>query len=314
MQTSFYRKFIRGLAIMLIFSFLFFPIQKSEAAAWPAIDPIINNALLKIMDQIKAMLLGVAKQAAIKAIQQEMNYLITGKSSSGGAMFVTDWNDYLQTRPQAAANLVINDYISQSLRGRGSISGYVSAGSEGVSGQRMSYQSQLDQMAKKSTSDQPKTQVTFTGNPSQMFSGRTPFQQMNLYLSGVNNPWGFNLEMQTKYQQELDKQKMIAQTRVIAGQGFPGNDSGGITITPGALIKDQLAKVQGMGIDMIATARELPEIITSAVSMTISQAIQQGIGNLQSQVHREISNVRSNAANQLNKAISTKGPGVMYGR
>jgi hypothetical protein len=311
MQTSFYKKFIRGLAVLLFLSFLFFPIQKSEAAAWPAIDPIINDALTRIRDQIKAMLLGVAKKAAIDAIQDEMTYLITGESS-GKAMFVTDWNDYLETRPQVAANLVINDYISQSLRGRGSLVGYVSATTQQAEGIGMSYVNQLAQLARNSTTDPLEMQPTFTGEPSKMFSGPRPFQQMNLYFSGVNNPWAFNLNVQTRFQQELEKQKRFAEVRVIAGQGFPGNDSGGMTVTPGSLIKDQLAKVQNMGIDMIATARELPEIITSAVTMTISQTIQQGIGNLQSQVHREITNVRNNAKAQMKKTIDKVGPAAYY--
>ncbi|MFA6383616.1 MAG: hypothetical protein WCX17_04315 [Parcubacteria group bacterium] len=299
------------MAVLILFSFLFFPAHKSEAAAWPAIDPVINSALTKIMDQIKAMLLGVAKQAAIKAIQEEMTYLITGKSS-GGAMFVTDWNDYLKTRPQAAANLVINDYISQSLRGRGSLVGYVSATTAQAEGVGMSYVSQLGQWAQNSTSDQQVGQVMFTGNPTQIFSGRQPFQQMNLYFSGVNNPWAFSMDVQARYQEEIARQERIAEVRVISGQGFPGNDSDGMTITPGALIKDQLAKVQSMGVDMIATARELPELITSVVSMTISQTIQQGIGNLQSQVHREITNVRNNAKNQMNQTIRNIGPAAYY--
>lgn len=311
MQTNFCKKFIRSLAIILLFSFLFFPAHRSEAAAWPAIDPVINSALTKIMDQIKAMLLGVAKQAAIKAIQEEMTYLITGKSSSG-AMFVTDWNDYLKTRPQAAANLVINDYISQSLRGRGSLTGYISATQTQAEGVGMSYVSKLGQLAQNITSDPPEAQVTFTGEPTKIFSGPNPFQQMNLYLWDNNDSFDYLTNVQKRYIAELDRQENMAEVRVISGQGFPGNDSDGMTITPGALIKDQLAKVQSMGMDMVATARELPELITSVVSMTISQTIQQGIGNLQSQVHREITNVRNNAKTQMNKKIQEIGPAAYY--
>lgn len=312
MKINSAKSILKSLFVLLFFVFSFFPTHRSQAALWPAIDPIIKTALEKIQKQIDGMLLGAAKQASIKAIQQQMNSLIAGGSGSGGAMFVTDWKAYLVTQPQSQANLFINDYISQSLKGRGSLSSYVPAGFEGV-GSNSSYLSQLEQGAKAITSNNPaQSQVTFTGDPSTMFAGPDPFKQLNLYLSGVNNPWAFNIDVQIKYQDELEKQKLIAQTKVIAGQGFPGKESNGMTIAPGSVIKDQLSKVQGMGLDMIANAQNLPEIITSAVSMTINQTIQQGIGNVQAQVNREIANAKAKAAAQMTQTIGTQGPGALY--
>jgi len=67
-----------------------------------------------------------------------------------------------------------------------------------------------------------------------------------------------------------------------------------------------------MGIDVISTAQNLPEIIASAVSMTINQTMLQGIGNIQAAVHREVAAVRSNATTQLNQAIKSVGPSALY--
>ena len=296
----------------MFLSMLLCPIHQSEAAAWPAIDPIINQALEKITAQIKAMLLGVAKQAALKAVQKQVLSMVGGKSSSG-PMFVSDWNDYLVDRPQSASNIYINDYISQATSGRGSLTSYKPAGGEGVGGG--SYMSQLAQGAKNTTSGKPtQPKVTYVGNPSQMFASSNGFANLDLYLSGVNNPWTFNMDVQQAYQTKLDNEKMINQSKAVSGQGFIGTEVSGKTVTPGSVVAAQTSKSLGMGLDVLANARDIPELITSAVTMAITQAIQQGLGNVQASVNRSTTNVNSQKSTQNNAAVQSGGPGSLYKR
>jgi hypothetical protein len=292
----------------------FSPLAAEQSQAfWP---DFLGNAFGAAMDfmlqNIKGIMLGAAKKAAVTALQKEVSFMITGRSS-GGAMFVTDWNDYLLAQPTSKADLYINDYITQSTSGRGSMTAYIPASGEGIGGG--SYISVMMQGAKSITSNRP-TQpvVTYTGNPSRMFAGASGFANMNLYLSGINNPWAFNLNVQQSYQQKLNSEQQIAQAKVISGQGFIGQESDGITTTPGSLIKDQVSKVQTMGVDVLANANNLPEVIMAAVSAIISQSITQGVGNIQSSVNREISNVRAQSSAQQNSAVQTSGPGALYKR
>jgi hypothetical protein len=98
----------------------------------------------------------------------------------------------------------------------------------------------------------------------------------------------------------------------ITSPGYLGKEVNGITVTPAGLVEAQVNKVKTMGLDVISNAQNLPDIITSAVAMTISETMIQGIGQIQSAVHREISNVRSNATNQLNQAVRSVGPSALY--
>ena len=112
-----------------------------------------------------------------------------------------------------------------------------------------------------------------------------------------------------RYQQKIKDQQLAAQTEVIAGKGVLGVKVNGMIVTPGALVEDQLAKVKSLGMDVIANAQSLPEILASAVAMTINQTMVQGIGYLQANVHREITNVTSNAQSQLHTQIKIYGSG-----
>ena len=112
----------------------------------------------------------------------------------------------------------------------------------------------------------------------------------------------------------MQQEQNIAQTKAITGGGFAGVEKNGITTMPGALVKDQVSKVQNLGMDVIANAQHLPEIITAAVSMAINQALVSGIGTIQASVHREVSNVRNNVKTQINATIQSSGPGALYKR
>ena len=229
-------------------------------------------------------------------------------------MFITDWNAFLVKQPKANSNVFINDYISKSTGGKGSLTSYIPAGGEGVGG-NSGYMSQLAQMAKKETSGAPKqNKPTYTGDPSKMFSGSSgsaAFKNLNSYLSGVNNPWAYSMDVQQKYQDNLDSEKKIAETKANAGSGFIGKEVGGKTVTPGSIVKDQTSKVQNMGLDVLANANNLPEVISAAVSQIISQTMTQGLGNVMASVTKQ-SSTNASQKNQQNTAVQNNGPGALF--
>lgn len=295
--------------ISLIFSLSFFSAPKAQA--WDAIPAAILNASIKILnDTTNGFMLGVAKQAAVRALNQEVNFMITGRSSQG-ALFVTDWHDYLVNQPQKKTRLYMNAYIDQATSGRGSISQYIPANSEGFGLNVANYNNQLKVGAVASVVNPATPKVTYVGNPSQMFA-QGNFRNLSLYLSGINNPWAFNLHMQEKFDETRQNEQLTAQQKAQAGQGFLGTESNGKTITPGILVKEQAAGVQDLGNKIIAGATHVPEVITAVVSQMVSQSITQGIGMIQASVHSEVANVRSQTTSQMNAAVQQLGPGAQY--
>lgn len=302
------------IAVLLFSLYLnFSPLTVPKAHAWETyITMPLGVMLTNMISIVKGVLLGSLKQAAVKAINGEISAMVGG-SSSGNAMFVTDWQDYLIKQPEQKTKVYLNAYIDQATSGRGSLSQYIPAGSEGVGLSGSNYNNQLKTGATASIVNPADPKVTYAGDPSQMFA-QGNFRNLSLYLSGINNPWAFNLHIQEKFDETRKNEQLTAAEKVRAGAGFIGKESDGKTITPGILIKEQMAGVQNMGKIITATATNIPEVITAVVSQMAIQSIQQGVGKVQANIQKEVTTAQNQASNQQNSAIQQYGPGAQYGQ
>jgi hypothetical protein len=131
-------------------------------------------------------------------------------------------------------------------------------------------------------------------------------KNFELYLSGINNPWAFNIEFQNKQKQVFEETKQVAQAKSIANQGFPGTSA-----SPGILAKEMMANVQNMPNAVLANATSLSEVITSLVSQMISRSITQGFSSVQRSVSRATSSV-NRVNTSINNTVNTYGPGARF--
>ncbi len=175
------------------------------------------------------------------------------------------------------------------------------------------YMQQLVQGAKNSISDSTMPTPTYQGNPAQNLFSDGTFKNLNTYLSGINNPWAFNMNAEQKYQEQLTQNQQAAQAQAVAYQGFKGTSSGGTITNPGSLIKENMANVQDMGNKVLASANSMPEIITSVIQQIVTQSIQSGIGNAAANAQREVQNVQNQTAQQVQQQVQQNGPGAMFG-
>jgi len=255
------------------------PVAARPADAWLEIPgQFLKQALEVLARQMEGIMRGVQKQGAAQAIMQQVSSLVGGSGGSG-PMFITDFRDYLMMQPKSGAKIYINDFISRStqLRGSTNYEGFGGAGGNG------SYVRQLTQLARQSTSEFSTPQMSYRGDPKKMFTGGN-FKDMSLYLSGINNPWAFKINSDQAYISKFAELAYIGQTKSVSGTGFLGNEKDGKTITPGSLTRDMMANAQDLGNKILASATSMPEIITSVVSSTVTQALKTGIGMAESYV------------------------------
>lgn len=296
--------------LIFVFVFSFFPAQKSEATVWPAVESIIQTALLTMKQAVMGMILGIAKQRAISQLSSQINGIVGGKSSSG-AMFVTDWRDYLVAKPENEAKVYINSYVTQITAGRGSLSQYMPAGYEGFGSGMGNYFNSLKVGVMGSTGGQNAFRVTYSGDPSQMFA-QGNFRNLDTYLSGINNPWAFNLHVQAKFDEAKKEAQLINAQKVQAGLGFIGKEVNGKTVTPGSVAQAAVTSVQDLGNKTIASATNIPEVLTSIVSKMLSQALEKGIGNVQAYVSKNTNDSKNKVNVQMNASIQKYGPAAQY--
>jgi len=329
--------------VLLSLVLTLYPTKKADAALWPAIDPIIKQGLENVQNHIDGVILTMLKQQAAKMLNGQVGKLMGGKGNTGAnAMFITNWQDYMVTQPQNVTKTYMNDYLSKITGGKGSVSGYQAnpnsqgigglLGSSGSSGTTSgagtlagllgsggstggNYASQLVAAAKTATVSQPQPKMTFTGNPSQMFASGN-FKNLDSFLSGINNPWAFQMNAQTVYQQQLQQNQQIAKTKAVAYQGFKGtgekaNGTGNIS-SPGSLNKSSVASVQNIGNSIIANATHPEEVITAFISQMITKAITTGLGQVQSMINQQTNKLTQQATTQINQAIKASGPAAIY--
>ncbi len=300
------------LSIFLV-ALVFSPVQVPQANAWDAIPAAAFKQMLEtIKYEINGMILGMLKKQAVASLNSQIDNLVGG-SNGGSPAFITNWQNYLVNQPIVTTKTYMNDYLSQMTSGRGTLTGYTSEGFAGNG----NYQAELKQDAlSKINKSNVKTipKVTYENKPNQMFR-RGTFKDMSLYLSGVNNPWAFNLAAQDAYQKKLKEEKSVQEAKAIAYQGFKGSGDNGSnsTITnPGSLIKSTVANVQNIGNMALASATHPGEVISSLVSQVITQSIKRGFSSVRESVNRQVNNVESKVKKEIKKAIKKNGPGARF--
>lgn len=292
------------LTVFLLIFFCFSGTPKTQAAWIPGLDPAIDTGLKLITNLIDGLMTGTLKQQAVMTLSAQVDSL-AGRGSGGQASFIVNWESFLVDQPENDARLYMNDYISRMTGGRNSYSGYSTEGFTGPA----NHSANMAQMAQVlSAAKTP--QVTYEGDPSQMFDSGN-FKNMELYLSGVNNAWSFNMAVEAEKQKVIANKRFVAATKGNAGGGYLGvpGDSPGTETMPGSTVGAMMNSKQTMPDRLLEAASSIPEVATALVTQMISRSVTQGFVSVQRSASKTAASINKfNAAK--NSAINTYGPAV----
>ena len=237
-----------------------------------------------IMQQIQGVILGAAKQAAVQMIQSQVNNLIGGGSGSGQALFIQDWTDYLYKKPAETTQIYMKDLLTTRYGGRNSSSNYTSASGGSYTA---SIEKQMQAALAGNNSKPAGLDELGVSDPSQMFSdpskGWRPFNSFLDY--NPTEEWLFYV--QPAYLSKLEKEQKKAEIQAIAYKGFNAQEQNGQVVTPGSTIKDIQSQTEDLGNKIIASAQNIPEVITAIVTKMVTKTITQGIGQASQNVQRQ---------------------------
>lgn len=208
----------------------------------------------------------------------------------------------------------MNDYYTTTLRSK-------SSGFSAVSGSD-SYESYLESLTRNylskdsSGSDSNATLLSEASDDPIAALENGDMRAFAALNEAGSNPYGYMLEAQG-YQMSVQEQAQIsAQVKAMAS-GYKGvEDSSGNTILPSSTISMMVADSQNIGNNIIAAAENPEELIsgvvTSLVNRTISNLVQNGIGQVQANLQRQVVGEYSRVANQVGVVKSTLGAGAVY--
>jgi hypothetical protein len=333
------------LALFLLFSLTITPINAPKAQAlWGEFPAQIYKTLEEqLTASLQGMIRGGLKTAAIKAINSALGDIVGG-SSSQSAKFIVNWQDFLVNQPKESANILMNDYLSQTIsQGRGSASGYISAASASLladnyegfgkgsfnyglamnnpSYGKFSYFAQaasdldvyrsaatnafeLQEMGKALTSERKEPTITYNGED--IADASNNFANLQLSYSGINDQWDYAINAQRTYDRLLTEETKKAENKAQAGSGFA--EAGDKVVTPGIITKDAVSNALNTAYTTLATATNPGEIITATVQSLITNTIQYGIGQAKSSAQ----NTTDKAMSGLNTQASQSGIGSLF--
>jgi hypothetical protein len=327
-------------SLMLFFSP--FPERKAEAWVDTFILKPIQSFLEEGLDQILVLATGAAKQAAVKMITVNVYSAVSGGSGGGGTKFITNWQDTLTAAPKKEASLYIEQLTKKSTQMKGS-SLYKSASSaligaqfEGVGEEGLAeyfqsprfvdsvsaqydfadgskdYAATLQEIGQNivdEEEDEDPCDITYEDNNTGYIFEDGTFENFSTYMEGTNNPWSYEACVKNAYEEKLAELKKEAETKAVAYQGFVETGLNDMVSYPGILVKEKIANIENMGNEVIANANGLGEVIVSAVMKMGMDAMNKGIGNVQSQTQKKITDVSSKASSQVQNQVKTSGPG-----
>lgn len=293
-----------------------------KAHAWWTISNIfgtITGSLLDtVKEQIKGAILASLKVAAVSVLNSKVGQMIGG-TSVGDALVITDWYDFMYTRPAEQVTLYMNDFFTMSTRGKYASANYIGSRDtpDTVAG---NYPAYLVAVAKQSIPPTGEVDIPqfdldqYSANPQTLFR-EGDFRGLNALVSNpMNNPFGFSLSAVSYSATKMNQAIEIAKTEAQSS-GFIGKKDKGKTITPAATIENALNDAQNIGNNIIAAAENegiLTNIVTAMVNKLVTNMIQKGVGKIQANIEKEVNRVDNQIVKALDKVNKELGPGAKF--
>ncbi|MFC1644830.1 hypothetical protein ACFL08_02290 [Patescibacteria group bacterium] len=299
-------------ALVIIISLIVCCPQKASADVWGTnvvgaeLGAVTSQLMDVIYDNVQAALVQALKQAAIEMIADTVNNMISG-TSEAGAMFITNWEDYLFNGPKSQTALYMNDFFAMTANGRSGSNYQSSCGSNFSDWRVETAKSQVNVVI-----DLTKLKSDFQTvacDAKDMFEEGT-WEAFDQFMKIENSPAGLALIADGVMEERERKFEKTAEVQSISYQGFTAKTSsdGKSVLTPGSTIKDIESHVNEMAGDSLSSAQKPGEIVGAVVSQLLGSVIQQGIGNIQSNVQSQINEQICNASGMLADELERFAP------
>ncbi len=114
------------------------------------------------------------------------------------------------------------------------------------------------------------------------------------------------------YDKMSAEQKEQQKLKATASGFLPSTDKSGQVLTPAGTVENITNKAQTLGMDIMAKANSMPEVISAAVINAVNRSIKQGIGAVKARAKRELSNVRQEMTNKVKSQTQQIGPRAVF--
>lgn len=310
------------IAALILFCFVgttFAPVPV-RAGVWgeSIAGQLLKYGLENVWEQLQAVLLGIAKRAAVGIARDLANKLVAGGSSKKAA-FITDYKEYIYGIALDEGMVYMNDLLTTVTDGKSSALNYVVAGGS-LQQLGMNYMNYLNAEVNAAfAADRCKYNLDQYTSNAMVSLGEGDWRVLNAVVSvDCNNPLGLSLMIKEETEKKIAQQQEIAKTKAIAGSGFTGVEINGKTVSPGSIIADMTSKVQTTVIDNIGTSTKWGELLAAAAGAFANQAMnnlyQKGFEMVSKNISRELGKVDTQIRGARADLQRQLGPGSQFMR
>lgn len=278
---------------------------------------IIDYMFEQLSYQIEGMLLTNLKGAAIEMLNEQVQEMLGG-GSGGNALYITNYQDYIQGIAMDNTQDMMNDFFTNSTRGKYASANYMEVGSVGGASVDMDMAGLIQNAMQTTGVDGRAFQYTFDqlSSGSSISGGLGSMRDLNLLVSNpMNNPMGASMVATEAYNRTLSENVDIQKVKAMSS-GFIPNESDGEVVTPAGSIEAMTTSVETMSNDVISNAENYGEImggmISSYATKAISKMVQKGVGKAKSEFSGGSGNIGGQISNYSSDNLSTNGMGSQF--
>lgn len=277
------------LAVIMTANILFIP-SFARAGAWgEAIEAnlmqiAIERAWQTFIDSMVASL----KISASRMLKEKLEILLLGTSSR--PLYITNYEDFLYIQPHSKAQVVMDDYFK-------TITAGVSTSTRNSLVQTQNaIDAEIFGLTEKALG--PDIDDYVDGGAENIFDqnkggGLTAFNAA--FDNPLNNPYGAYVYSSKRALGEIEKERRIANTMAIAGQGYIGkiDPTTNLIQLPGITLKDMASAVENLPTQIVAFARSIPEVIGTVAASVLTQTIQAGIYKVTEPIDNQLRDIHN---------------------
>lgn len=274
----------------------------------------VKQVLEGIARNLEGVIMVGLKTQAINLINSQIEQLIGGVNGSG-LLFISDWQQYLFEVPREQNALFVQDFLSQSTRGKCSSLNFQSVETGPL---KASYLTQLCKIGGGAAI--PRAPVVtidqYCPNPARSMR-EGDWRCFNAVLSNpANNPIGYSLIVAQAQARDLARRQAEANAKAIANQGYKGVEVAGVTVTPGRTVAALTENVKSLGNQIITAAQNPAEllagVVTSIANRAINQMLQKGFDKARTAIERETGKLNQQIYKTSREVNETLGPASRY--
>ncbi len=299
------KAFFATILTLGVYFFAFAP-QAKAYVAWPDIIGFNYKQTLEIVwQQVNGALVSSLKREAAQLVADTTNNLISGVNQAG-ALFITDWEDYLFRNPDNYTRAYMNDFFTITTRGK-TYGNYNSTCGNSFS----EWRTARAKNAVESTIDLTKWQTDYEEiacSYAEMFNDGT-WAAYAKATNPNNNPIAYTLFAESEKANVQQKKEAEARVKAQSYLGFKEQrDGSGNVITPGSLIQGLSIEANSIDMKMIANAHNVGEVAGIVAGKIAGNVIKQGIGNIRKEAQANINNSICDASQSLRDGLRNLTP------